>query len=139
MSRSVALGRSRGLDGDARRARDKDRSNGEAAVETIVTPQSPRFEAVDFYHPAEVSEIAPAKVLQGAVRLHGLTPTPEVRVASGAAASKGNKNPATIPKQKENAVDRVAGCNSIDDLGKFPMIGSDNRPEVQRISRFFIW
>src|SRR5205807_6402639 len=50
--------------------------------------------------PAAVLEIAPAKVLQGAVRLHGLTssPTPDtqVRVAwawAGAAANKGIKNP----------------------------------------------
>jgi hypothetical protein len=50
-----------------------------------------------------VFEIAPAKVLQGAVRLQGLTssPTPEtqVRVAwalAGADASNGVKNPAAI-------------------------------------------
>src|ERR1700709_2622713 len=50
-----------------------------------------------------VLEIAPAKVLQGAVRLQGLTssPTPEtqVRVAwalAGADASNGVKNPAAI-------------------------------------------
>src|SRR5882762_3968150 len=50
--------------------------------------------------PAMVFEIAPAKVLQGAVRLHGLTssPTPEtqVRVAcalAGADAINGTKNP----------------------------------------------
>src|ERR1700722_3920333 len=49
---------------------------------------------------AEVFEIAPAKVLQGAVRLHGLasSPTPEtqVRVAwawAGAAARNGTRNP----------------------------------------------
>jgi hypothetical protein len=88
------------VDGDARRARDKDRSNGEAAVETIVTPPKPAGSRQLISPLAAVSEIAPAKVLQGAVRLHGLTPTPEVRVASGAAASKGKKNPATIPKTK---------------------------------------
>jgi hypothetical protein len=51
-----------------------------------------------------VFEMAPAKVLQGAVRLQGLTssPTPEtqVRVAwalAGAAAKSDNKNPPAIP------------------------------------------
>src|ERR1700753_1681021 len=52
---------------------------------------------------AAVFEIAPAKVLQGAVRLQGLasSPTPEtqVRVAwalAGADASNGVKNPAAM-------------------------------------------
>src|SRR5258708_21885874 len=53
--------------------------------------------------PAAVFEMAPAKVLQGAVRLHGLasSPTPEtqVRVAwawAGAAAINGRKSPKII-------------------------------------------
>ena len=113
-------------------------SKGEAAVETIVTPQKPAGSRQLISPPAAVSEIAPAKVLQGAVRLHGLTPTPEVRVASGAAASKGNKNPATIPKQKENVVDRMAGCNS-SEHGKVPNDWVRQPSPKFKDFRFFIW
>jgi hypothetical protein len=126
------------VDGDARRARDKDRSNGEAAVETIVTPPKPAGSRQLISPLAAVSEIAPAKVLQGAVRLHGLTPTPEVRVASGAAASKGKKIQQQYPKQKENAVDRVAGCNS-NEQGKVPNDWVRQPSPKFKDSRFFIW
>src|SRR3954466_1398813 len=53
--------------------------------------------------PAAVLEIAPAKVLHGAVRLHGLTssPTPETQVRlacalAGTVASRGVKTPAAM-------------------------------------------
>src|SRR5688572_173089 len=66
----------------------------------IVTPPNPPGSRQLISPPAAVLEIAPAKVLQGAVRLHGLTssPTPEtqVRVAwawAGADARNGRKNP----------------------------------------------
>src|SRR5439155_16718496 len=61
---------------------------------------------------AAVLEIAPANVLQGAVRLHGLasSPTPEtqVRVAwawAGAAARNGVRNPIT---RASSAIRRIS-------------------------------
>src|SRR4051794_17722829 len=67
----------------------------------MVTPPKPPGSRQLIVPAGAVFEIAPAKVLQGAVRLHGLasSPTPEtqVRVAcalAGAEASRGTKNPA---------------------------------------------
>src|SRR5450631_909353 len=68
----------------------------------VTAPKPP--ESRQLISPAgAVLEMAPAKVLQGAVRLHGLTssPTPEtqVRVAwalAGADASSGIRNPTAI-------------------------------------------
>src|SRR5258708_3674451 len=66
----------------------------------MVTPPKPPGSRQLISPPVAVFEIAPAKVLQGAVRLHGLTssPTPEtqVRVAwawAGADPNNGTKNP----------------------------------------------
>src|ERR1700742_4127904 len=58
--------------------------------------------------PAAVLEIAPAKVLQGAVRLHGLasSPTPETQVrvacafAGAAAKASVTSDPAIVPTFK---------------------------------------
>src|ERR1700716_921365 len=67
----------------------------------MVNAPNPPGSSVLISPPGAVLEIAPAQVLHGAVRLHGLTssPTPEtqVRVAcalAGADAISGNKNPA---------------------------------------------
>src|SRR5687767_3047185 len=48
----------------------------------MVTAPKPPGSSTEISPPAAVFEIAPAKVLQGAVRLHGLTssPTPETQV-----------------------------------------------------------
>src|SRR5436190_17029608 len=72
----------------------------------VVTPPKPPGSRQLISPPAAVLEIAPAKVLQGAVRLQGLTssPTPEtqVRVAwalAGAEASNGTKHPAAMASE----------------------------------------
>src|SRR3982075_3634147 len=72
----------------------------------MVTPPKPAGSRQLISPPGAVLEIAPAKVLQGAVRLHGLTssPTPEtqVRVAwalAGAAPKNGTNNPMTRTKR----------------------------------------
>src|SRR3954468_7967348 len=72
----------------------------------IVTAPKPPGSRQLISPPAAVFEIAPAKVLQGAVRLQGLTssPTPEtqVRVAwalAGAEASNGTKHPAAMASE----------------------------------------
>jgi hypothetical protein len=48
----------------------------------MVTPPNPAGSSASISPPAAVFEIAPAQVLQGAVRLHGLTssPVPETHV-----------------------------------------------------------
>src|SRR4051794_19740436 len=83
---------------------------------------------------AAVLEIAPAKVLQGAVRLHGLasSPTPEthVRVAwalAGAAARIGARNVRKVSNKMRrmiNLLERAglppAGCNN--NLGWFHLV-----------------
>ena len=57
----------------------------------IVTPPKPPGSRTLISPPVAVFEIAPAKVLQGAVRLHGLasspTPDTQVRVACACAAT----------------------------------------------------
>ena len=54
----------------------------------IVTVPNPPGSRQSISPPAVVLEMAPAKVLQGAVRLHGLTssPTPETQVRGAARA-----------------------------------------------------
>jgi hypothetical protein len=74
------------VDGDARRARDKDRSNGEAAVETSSRIRCPPVQAVDFSSRSGLGNSAG----KGLARC---TPVARIdadtgRVASGAAASK---------------------------------------------------
>src|ERR1700716_1695492 len=66
----------------------------------MVTAPYPAGSSASISPPAAVFEIAPAKVLQGAVRLHGLasSPTPETQVLfacawAGAAAKNGTKKP----------------------------------------------
>src|SRR5580704_12650166 len=62
----------------------------------IVTAPKPPGSNTSISPPATVFEMAPAKVLQGAVRLQGLasSPTPEtqVRVACAAAGTTDNRN-----------------------------------------------
>src|ERR1700694_4243170 len=72
----------------------------------MVTPPNPPGSRQLISPPMAVLEMAPAKVLHGAVRLHGLTssPTPDthVRVAcalAGADAISGNKNPAATARK----------------------------------------
>src|SRR5690242_17991625 len=66
----------------------------------IVTAPNPPGSRQSISPPAAVFEMAPAKVLHGAVRLHGLasspTPDTQVRVAcacAGAEARNGSKSP----------------------------------------------
>src|SRR6266571_4522505 len=56
----------------------------------IVTAPKPPGSRASISPPVAVFEIAPAKVLQGAVRLHGLTssPTPETHVRLACACTK---------------------------------------------------
>src|ERR1700756_3544208 len=65
----------------------------------IVTAPNPPGSRVSISPPAAVFEIAPANVLQGAVRLHGFasSPTPEthVRLACAYAADVANADKAT--------------------------------------------
>src|SRR4051812_35701221 len=72
----------------------------------IVTAPNPPGSRQSISPPAAVLEMAPAKVLQGAVRLHGLasspTPDTQVRVAcacAGAAERKGSKSPRAAPNR----------------------------------------
>src|SRR6266540_6847695 len=74
----------------------------------MVTAPNPPGSRQLMMPPVAVFEIAPAKVLHGAVRLHGLasSPTPEtqVRVAwacAGAAASRMTTDPAARPSSSE--------------------------------------
>src|SRR3954462_13277867 len=59
--------------------------------------------------PAAVLEIAPAKVLHGAVREQGLTssPTPETQVRVACAEETEVAAPATMPKHTANAIARL--------------------------------
>src|SRR6266545_31113 len=72
----------------------------------IVTAPKPPGSRASISPPAAVFEIAPAKVLQGAVRLHGLasSPTPEtqVRVACAWAEVVGKDTMASNPKRLSN-------------------------------------
>src|SRR5829696_5744411 len=75
--------------------------------------------------PAAVLEMAPAKVLHGAVRLQGLTssPTPEthVRVAWACAELVGSDTTASSPKRLSNRLD-------------FFMVGSPQMKRMKRLS-----
>src|SRR5215510_11182103 len=65
----------------------------------MVTPPNPPGSRTSISPLAAVFEIAPAKVLQGAVRLHGLasSPTPEIHVrVACACASEGNTQSVVI-------------------------------------------
>ena len=68
----------------------------------MVTAPNPPGSRQSISPPAAVFEMAPAKVLQGAVRLHGLTssPTPDtqVRVACAWAEVVGRETTASSPK-----------------------------------------
>src|SRR5882762_9174776 len=72
----------------------------------IVTAPKPPGSRASISPPAAVFEIAPAKVLQGAVRLHGLasSPTPDTQVRVACASA--------LPDHAQNAsivADRVSG------------------------------
>src|SRR5262247_2095731 len=80
----------------------------------IVTTPNPPGSKQLISPPAAVFEIAPAKVLHGAVRLHGLTssPTPDTHVRDCACASAA-KNPqaANTNKALRNGLGR--GCRAL--------------------------
>ena len=82
----------------------------------IVTAPKPPGSSVSISPPAAVFEIAPAKVLQGAVRLHGLTssPTPDthVRVACAAAGVAIAATNANVPRLRTNDVMRLLTADS---------------------------
>src|ERR1700720_4021608 len=67
----------------------------------MVTPPKPPGSSASISPPLAVFEMAPAQVLHGAVRLHGLTssPTPEtqVRVACANAGALGNQRLSVAP------------------------------------------
>ncbi len=63
----------------------------------MVTAPKPPGSSTEISPPAAVFEMAPAKVLQGAVRLHGLTssPTPETQVRVAWALARGARTRAS--------------------------------------------
>src|SRR5262245_4139774 len=71
----------------------------------IVTPPNPPGSSTSISPPAAVFEIAPANVLHGAVRLHGLasSPTPEtqVRVACALAGANGTARANSKPRSPQ--------------------------------------
>jgi hypothetical protein len=69
----------------------------------IVTAPKPPGSKQLISPPAAVFEIAPAKVLHGAVRLHGLTssPTPDTHVRVACACASEAKNTQTANTAKE--------------------------------------
>src|SRR5205814_3871639 len=73
----------------------------------IVTAPKPPSSRQSISPPAAVFEIAPAKVLQGAVRLHGLTssPTPDTQVRVAWASATTAKN-SDKPIHKTNCKNR---------------------------------
>src|SRR5690349_3283372 len=70
----------------------------------IVTAPNPPGSRTLISPPAAVLEIAPAKVLQGAVRLHGLasSPTPDTQVRVACAAACVADNPANARAMARN-------------------------------------
>ena len=77
----------------------------------IVTAPKPPGSSASISPPAAVFEMAPAKVLHGAVRLHGLasSPTPETQVRVACACAGAIARPATksAPRSAEKKVDFV--------------------------------
>ena len=71
----------------------------------IVTPPKPPGSSTLISPPVAVFEIAPAKVLHGAVRLHGLasSPTPETQVRVACA------NAAELPGEDQDAEGKQTG------------------------------
>src|SRR5689334_18435218 len=80
----------------------------------MVTAPNPPGSRQSISPPAAVLEMAPAKVLQGAVRLHGLTssPTPDtqVRVACACADVDGRKTRASNPNIGRRRLVLFMGC-----------------------------
>src|SRR3984893_18032708 len=77
----------------------------------MVTAPKPPGSSASISPPGAVFEMAPAKVLHGAVRLHGLAslPTPEtqVRVACACAGAVARPTTKSVPRSIENSVDFV--------------------------------
>src|SRR5580704_2810834 len=77
----------------------------------IVSAPKPPGSSTSISPPAVVFEMAPAKVLHGAVRLHGLasSPTPEIQVRVACACAGAIAKPATksAPRNAERRVDFV--------------------------------
>ncbi|HLN40566.1 MAG TPA: hypothetical protein VK337_22490 [Xanthobacteraceae bacterium] len=75
----------------------------------IVTAPKPPGSSASISPPAAVFEMAPAKVLHGAVRLHGLasSPTPEiqVRVAWACAGAIARPRTKSVPRSTEKKAD----------------------------------
>src|ERR1051325_9010391 len=77
---------------------------------TVTAPKPPGSRQL-ISPPAAVLEMAPAKVLQGAVRLHGLTssPTPETQVRVAWALAGADARNGTTPATKASrAIRRIA-------------------------------
>src|SRR5205085_10954605 len=75
----------------------------------IVTTPKPPSSRASISPPAAVFEIAPAKVLQGAVRLHGLasspTPDTQVRVACACALPDHNEPSSKMAARLSSGID----------------------------------
>src|SRR3984885_4150120 len=89
----------------------------------IVTAPKPPGSSTSISPPPKVLEMAPAKVLHGAVRLHGLasSPTPEIQVRDACACAGAIARPATksAPRSAERKVDLV--------MVNAPQVGGDRK------------
>src|SRR3954466_13548521 len=108
----------------------------------IVTSPKPPGSRQLISPPLAVLEIAPAKVLQGAVRLHGLasspTPDTQVRVAwawAGAAANKGARIPRTNGSKAIRRIINLLGWGrGAPGLAEITMFDDSNRGTASRAS-----
>src|SRR5262245_23285747 len=95
----------------------------------IVTAPKPPGSRTLISPPGAVFEMAPAKVLHGAVRLHGLTssPTPDTQVRV-ACALAGTASTATT------AAARSGSSSAVLLMGFSPLVGLNSRYGVERSS-----
>src|ERR1700722_14796533 len=89
----------------------------------IVTAPNPPGSSTLVSPPAAVFEMAPAKVLHGAVRLHGLasSPTPEIQVRVACACAGAIAKPTTksAPRSADKRVDFVmVNAPQVGDIGR---------------------
>src|ERR1700731_2216038 len=89
----------------------------------IVTVPKPPGSSASISQPAGVFGVAPAQVLHGGVRLHGLTssPTPEIQVRVACACAGAIARPATksAPRSADKRVDFVmVNAPQVGDIGR---------------------